>query len=533
MRRLAVVMALAGTALAGPALARDKAWYAGIEGGALLIENIDFDVTSPQGVETNNGVTVKHKMGYDVDGIVGYDFGGFRTEFELGFKKASLDKVTLSGVGVPGSGQATTGTFSDAGGTTSVLSFMLNGLLDFGDDDGWNGYVGGGVGIARVKAGLHYIAINLAASLLFLIGVSLIYGVTGTLNMADLAVRIPQVAAQDRMLLEAGAAVLGIAFLTKAAMWPLGLWLPTTYAAAAPPVAAMLAIMSKVGVYVVLRLSLLLFGEGSGASARFGESWLLAGGMMTLAFGAIGVLASQTMARLAGFAVLVSSGTLLAVIGTGQAGATGPALFYLVSSTLAASAFFMLIELVERGRDPGADMLAVTAEAYGEDGEEAADEPEAVGIAIPATMALLSLSFLGCALLLAGLPPLSGFIAKFAMLTALLNPSGAGGGEAVPAASWALLALLILSGLTTLIAMTRAGIRAFWGPVERAVPRVRVIEIAPVAAFLLACAALTVKAEPAMRYMQEAASALHEPGDYIGSVLTAPRAPGPRGEGAP
>ena len=388
-----------------------------------------------------------------------------------------------------------------------------------------------GSGIARVKAGLHYIAVNLAASLLFLIGVSLIYGVTGTLNMADLAVRIPQVAAQDRMLLEAGAAVLGVAFLTKAAMWPLGLWLPTTYAAAAPPVAAMLAIMSKVGVYVVLRLSLLLFGEGSGASARFGESWLLAGGMMTLAFGAIGVLASQTMARLAGFAVLVSSGTLLAVIGTGQAGATGPALFYLVSSTLAVSAFFMLIELVERGRDPGADMMAVTIEAYGEDGEEEADEAEEVGVAIPATMAVLGLSFLGCALLLAGLPPLSGFIAKFAMLAALLNPPGGGGG--VPAASWALLALLILSGLTTLIAMTRAGIRAFWGPVERAVPRVRVIEIAPVAAFLLACAALTVKAEPAMRYMQAAASALHEPGDYIGSVLTAPRAPGPRGEGAP
>ena len=129
MRRLAVVMALAGTALAGPALARDKAWYAGIEGGALLIENIDFDVTSPQGVETSNGVSVKHKMGYDVDGIVGYDFGGFRTEFELGYKKASLDKVTLAGYAVPGSGATASGTFPDAGGTTSALSFMLNGLL--------------------------------------------------------------------------------------------------------------------------------------------------------------------------------------------------------------------------------------------------------------------------------------------------------------------------------------------------------------------------------------------------------------------
>jgi len=151
-------MALAGTALAGPALARDKAWYAGIEGGALLIENIDFDVTGVQGAETSNGVSVKHKMGYDVDGIVGYDFGGFRTEFELGYKKASLDKVTLAGVAVPGSGGVATGTFSDAGGTTSALSFMLNGLFDFGDDDGWNGYVGGGVGIARVKADIYQVA---------------------------------------------------------------------------------------------------------------------------------------------------------------------------------------------------------------------------------------------------------------------------------------------------------------------------------------------------------------------------------------
>ena len=89
-----------------------------------------------------------------------------------------------------------------------------------------------GSGLARVKAGLHYIAVNLVASLLFLIGVSLIYGVTGTLNMADLAARIPTIAAENRGLLEAGAGVLGVAFLLKAGMWPLCFWLPTTYAAA-------------------------------------------------------------------------------------------------------------------------------------------------------------------------------------------------------------------------------------------------------------------------------------------------------------
>src|SRR5690606_15909612 len=108
-----------------------------------------------------------------------------------------------------------------------------------------------GSGPLRVKAGLHYIAVNLAASSLFLIGVSLIYGVTGTLNMADLALRIPLVPVEDRMLLEAGAAILGIAFLVKAGMWPRSFWLPTAYMAAAAPVAAIFAILSTVGGYIV------------------------------------------------------------------------------------------------------------------------------------------------------------------------------------------------------------------------------------------------------------------------------------------
>ena len=224
-----------------------------------------------------------------------------------------------------------------------------------------------GSGPGRVTAGLHYIVVNLAASLLFLIGVSLIYGISGTLNMADLAARIPAMRTDDRALLEAGAGILGIAFLVKAGMWPLCFWLPATYAAAAPPVASIFAILTKVGAYIVLRLHLLLFSNGAGASAQFGGEWILLGGFATVAFGAIGSLASQDMARLAGFSVLVSSGTVLAAIGVGQVGVTGGALFYLVSSTLGLGAFFLLVELVERGREPGADVLAVTREAYGEE----------------------------------------------------------------------------------------------------------------------------------------------------------------------
>jgi multicomponent K+:H+ antiporter subunit D len=373
-----------------------------------------------------------------------------------------------------------------------------------------------GSGPARVRAGLHYVVVNLAASLLFLIGVSLIYSVSGTLNMADLAARIPAIRMEDRALLEAGAGLLGIAFLVKAGMWPLCLWLPATYAAASPPVASVFAILTKVGAYVVLRLWLLLFGDGAGPSAQFGGEWLLFGGIATMIFGIVGTLASQDMTRLAAFSVLVSSGTVLAAIGIGQVGVTGAALFYIVSSMLGISAFFLLVELVERGREPGADVLAVTREIYGDD--DAPDEEE-VGIAIPATMGVLGVAFIACALVIAGLPPLSGFIAKFALLTAALKSPGSAPGASIPIASWALLVLLVLSGLAAFIAMTRAGIRSFWASEDRAVPRVRLIEIGPVVMLLILCAMQTIQAGSVMRFMEATAQSLHAPRDYVRGVI--------------
>ena len=376
----------------------------------------------------------------------------------------------------------------------------------------------------RVRAGLHYIVVNLAGASLFLIGVSLIYGVTGTLNMADLAAKIPALTGSNKLLLQAGAAVLGIAFLIKAGMWPLSFWLPGAYTAAAAPVAAVFAILSKVGVYVLLRLSLLMFGAKAGAMAGFGDEWLLFGGMATIAFGAIGVVASQAMGRIAGYSVLVSSGTLLAAAGLADASVTASALYYLVSSTLTTAAFFLLIELVERGQDPAADILAVTMEAYGDEMDEEQAEEE-VGVAIPATLAVLSACFAACGLLLAGLPPLSGFVAKFALLSAMIG--SASGNGSISGLGWALLALLLLSGLSALIAMTRAGIRTFWAPVEQTVPRVLVIEIVPVGFLLFLCLVLTVEGGAAMRFMAATARGLHAPGSYIRDVLSAPPVPAP------
>jgi multicomponent K+:H+ antiporter subunit D len=369
-----------------------------------------------------------------------------------------------------------------------------------------------GSGPARVRESLHYIVVNLTASLLFLIGAALLYGVAGTLNMADLAVRAAAIAPADRVLFEAGAAILGIAFLVKAAMWPLGFWLPGTYAAAAAPVAAVFALLSKVGVYAVLRVWLLLFGEDSGASAGFGATGLLYGGLFTLAFGVIGVAASQHLTHVAGFSLIVSAGTLLAAIGWNSAAVTGAALYYVVVSTLAIGAFYMLIELVERTRGPAADMLAVTAEAFGDMDAEPEPEEE-VGVAIPATMAMLGLCFAACALLIAGLPPLPAFLAKFALFASLLAA------DPMPAAGWLLVALLTLSGLASVIALGRTGVRIFWASHERAPPRVGVIEIAPVALLLGLCVSLALQAEPAMRYLQDAAQALHAPRAYIEGVL--------------
>jgi len=379
-----------------------------------------------------------------------------------------------------------------------------------------------GSGAQRVRAGLHYIIINLTASLLFLVGVSMIYGVAGTLNMADLAARISAVAAEDRALVETGAAILGVAFLIKTAMWPLGFWLPTTYAAASAPAAAILSILSKVGIYAVLRLWLLLFGEAGGASAGFGGLWLLIGGLSTIAFGSVAVLATQNMARLAGASVLVSSGTLLAAVGTGQVAVTSGALFYLASSVLAIAGFFLLIELIERGREVGADVLAVTREAFGESEEESLDE-EDVGVAIPATTAILGMSFMGCALVLSGLPPLSGFLAKFAILAPLFGP---GQGD-VSALSWVFLAALLLSGLATIIAMTRSGVDAFWVLSDGPAPRIHIAEIGPVMVLLALCVALAVKPAPVLHYTQATARALHAPQDYIRDVLSDRGSPSP------
>jgi multicomponent K+:H+ antiporter subunit D len=383
-----------------------------------------------------------------------------------------------------------------------------------------------GSGLPRVRTGLRYIAMNLLASSFFLVGVAMIYGVAGTLNMADLARKVALIPEADRGLFHAGAAVLGVAFLVKAAAWPLNFWLVDAYAAAVPPVSAIFAILTKVGVYVLLRLWTLMLSAEASMHAVFAGDALVAGGLATLAMGAVGMLGVQHPRRLAGFAIVVSAGTLLAAMGFADAALIGGALFYLVVSTLAASALFLLAELVERSREAGRepvfedddelDPAAFYAQPYVSQRVGDLDEPPPVGRAIPVGMAFLGFSFAACGLLVAGLPPLSGFLGKLSMLAAILDLP-----DRMPSAAWTFFALLIASGFLSLLAFSRAGIRYFWAPRERPVPRLHMVETAPVAALLVATIVLTAFAQPMLRYARDAAGSLLAPSRYVESVMSA------------
>jgi len=400
-----------------------------------------------------------------------------------------------------------------------------------------------GSGWARVRSGLHYIAMNLLASSMFLIGVAMLYGVTGTLNMADMAIMVPAIPENDRGLLHAGAAILSVAFLVKAAAWPLNFWLPSAYSAASTPVAALFAVMTKLGVYAILRVWTLLFPQEAGVSALFGGPVLVGLGLLTLAFGAIGIMATQHLGRMAAFSAILSSGTLLAALGFGQPAVTGGALYYILGSTLAISAFFLLVELVDRTReveetplyvseiepdDPFAfpvDLLPVRDVNLDD------DEQALIGRAIPAAMAFLGLAFIVCALTIAGLPPMAGFVGKVVMLSALLNPAGFGESATVSVAAWVLLALLVASGLLATIAMSRAGVRYFWATHDRPVPRLRIIETLPIGALLLLVGALVWQADAVLRYVNATARGLHDPKEYIGTVMSAKPVPSPNASG--
>jgi len=371
-----------------------------------------------------------------------------------------------------------------------------------------------GGGRNRVRAAMHYIVINLVASSLFLIGVALIYATTGTLNMADIARAAPHIPAVDRGLFEAGASVLGIAFLIKAGSWPLHFWLPNTYSAATPPVAALFSIMTKVGFYAILRLWTLIFADSGGPQGAFGQNALMVLGVATIAYGSFGALSCKALDRLASYLILVSAGTLLLAIACNSPGVTTGALYYVVTATLAAGALFLLKDVIDQVLPAESQVLAVSLELYGDE-EEGLDEDQEISRTVPAASTLLTWCFAIAALVMAGLPPLPGFIAKFAMISQAFDIAGAPG-----AATWWFAGSLIGSGLLVLIAMVRNGINIFWASLpEDGVLHLRPLEIAPIVALLALCVVLSLAAGPAMGFFAETAAFIHSPHLYIDTVL--------------
>jgi multicomponent K+:H+ antiporter subunit D len=232
------------------------------------------------------------------------------------------------------------------------------------------------------------------------------------------------------------------------------------------------------------------------------------------------MLASHQLGRIVSLYVVCSTGLLLMALGLRIDALTGPVMLYLVSSVLATAAFFMVNGMVQRTRTlrmrEAADLGPLPDETYLGFSVQGKADPlsprDEVGIALPAAMAFLGLTFVCCVLLVAGLPPLSGFLAKFALLrTAIQQTSGAGASWH----TWAFCAAVLVTGVAALIALTRVGARLFWAVRGRTIPRLRIIEAAPPAFLIILCLALTVGAGPVMTYLESAATSLHSPEVYI------------------
>ncbi|UUX94913.1 monovalent cation/H+ antiporter subunit D [Aquabacterium sp. J223] len=348
-----------------------------------------------------------------------------------------------------------------------------------------------GQGRERLRWGVPYVVLNLAASALFLIGVALLYAHTGTLNLADLMRRVPQVTGAEAAMLQAGALLLLVVFGFKAALLPLHLWLPGTYAAASAPVAALFAIMTKVGVYAIVRVHLGVFGDGAGESSRLAEAWLLPLALASSVLAVLGAMAAGTLPRLVAWLTVVSVGTALVAVGLFSTEALAAGLYYTVHSTLVIALLFLLAELIALQRGAGAGRLQPAG---------AVSQP-----------ALLGLLLLLAAASVAGLPPLPGFLGKVMIL------------QATPAAAAPWVWTVVLGvGFLSLLTLSRAGSVLFWA-VDAGQRRSTVTASgAPLGAVLLLSAALvgmTLAAEPIKRYTDAAAAQLEDRAGYVRAVF--------------
>ena len=344
-----------------------------------------------------------------------------------------------------------------------------------------------GGGRDRVRAGLQYVVLNLIGSSLFLVAIGALYGIAGTLNMADLAVYASSAVVEQTPLLRIAALLLFTVFALKAAVLPLHLWLPALYSAGTAPVAALFAIMTKVGVYAILRTFTLILpvnGAGSDVSAV-----LPAVAMLTIAAGALGALGARRLTVLIAYLVVVSVGTLLAGISLFTVSGLTAALFYLPHTTLVTAGLFLLAALIAGRRGAAGDLLQPVASQPGY---------------------LLGGLFFLAAIAVAGMPPLAGFLGKLMLL------------QAAPPGKFAWLGPVVLvASLACLVALSRAGSSLFWRTEGEAagVTGFSLRLTAPTVLLLAMTVALTVWAAPVCRYAEATAAQLLHPREAVEAVL--------------
>lgn len=287
-----------------------------------------------------------------------------------------------------------------------------------------------GQGKARFQLGVHYVAINLLASAMFLIGLGMIYGSVGSLNMADVARLMPTLAGDEHKLAVAGGLMLFVVFGIKAAMLPVGLWLPKTYAVATTPVAALFTIMTKVGIYAIIRVNGTVFDDEY--SHQILMNCLLVIGVITSLYGAFGAIGTERLRRFVGFMILSSVGTILIAIAMNSTQAWAGALYYMVHSTLIGAAFYILCGWITSQRGEFKDHFKIAPQMK--------------------QNKLVSIVYFIIALMMAGLPPFSGFFGKVFILQA----SGQSEHQML------IIFTVLLVSLLSILAFTRVGFILFW-----------------------------------------------------------------------
>lgn len=337
---------------------------------------------------------------------------------------------------------------------------------------------------ARIRSGTVYIVVAVLSSAIFLAAVAMIYAATGTVNFAQLALRMTEIDPAISVILEA---MLLIAFGIKAAIFPLSAWLPDSYPTAPAPVTAVFAgLLTKVGVYAILRVETLLFGTGEVNRV------LLILALATMLAGVLGAVAQNDIKRLLSFTLVSHIGYMVLGIGLGSLAGLSGAIFYVVHHITVQTTLFLVVGLIERrGGSTSLDKLGGLAKAA----------------------PLLAVLYLLPAASLGGIPPLSGFLGKIGLLQAAVHIG-------TPLAITLVVGAVVTS-LLTLYALLKAWNKAFWQDAPKKLEDVPLPlgMVGPTAVLVGVILSITVIAGPLYEFTERAAASLYLRTPYINSVL--------------